>query len=118
MEVTDLVEVIKYLEVYDKSPSYATIREFRLSVVRKSLLQFDRLTLIKGVLHQTFAQVEAKFHKLVLHSELRPEVLKMLHDDQGHHAIKRTLSLLVNVFTGVQCMHMLPAGSRTVIGVK
>ena len=59
------------------------------------LLQFDRLILIKGVLQcQTYAQDKAEFHQLVLPREFRPEFPKMLHDDQGHQAIERTLSLL------------------------
>ena len=114
----DIVEVIKDVEMHEKAPSYLNVRKFRSAVVRKYLLQVDRLILIKGVLHQTHAQDEAKFHQLVLPPECRPEVLKLLHDDQGHQTIAWTLSLLHEHFIGAQCMWMLPDQSRTVIGVK
>ena len=80
----DLVEVIKYMEGHDKVPSYAKIRKFKSSVVRKYVLQFDRLILIEGVLHWTCAEDEAEFHQLVLPPEFRLEVLKIFYDDQGH----------------------------------
>ena len=51
VEDKDLEDVIKDVEVHDKVPPYANIRMFKSSVVRKYLLQFDRLILIKGVLH-------------------------------------------------------------------
>ena len=51
MEDRGLVEVIKYVEVHGKALSYARIRKFKSSVVRKYMLQSDRLILIKGVLH-------------------------------------------------------------------
>ena len=51
MKDKDLVEVIKYVAVHDKGPSYAKIKKFRSSVVRKYLLQFDQLILIKCVLY-------------------------------------------------------------------
>ena len=46
------------------------------------------------MLHQTYSQDEAEFHQLVPPLEFRHEVLKMLHYDQGHQAIERTLALL------------------------
>ena len=49
MEDKDLVEVIKYVKVHDKAPSYIKIWKFRPSVVKKYLLQFDRLILLKDV---------------------------------------------------------------------
>ena len=53
--------------------------------MRKYLLQFDRLTLKKGVLHQLYIHNDVEFHQMVLQIKFQAQVLQLLHDGQGHH---------------------------------
>ena len=56
------------------------------------------MILIKGILHQTYVQDEAEYGQLVVLLKFRPEVLKMLHYDQGYQETERPLSLLCKHF--------------------
>ncbi|KAK7915695.1 hypothetical protein WMY93_011456 [Mugilogobius chulae] len=62
---------------------------------RKPLL---RLELVDGVLYRRRRDDEGLSHQLVLPEELRPLVLKNLHDDMGHMGIERTLDLVRSRF--------------------
>ena len=61
--------------------------------MRKYLLQFDRLTLKKGVLHQLYIHNDVEFHQMVLPIKYQVQVLRLLHDGQGHQGIERTIAL-------------------------
>ena len=55
--------------------------------VRKYLLQFDRLTLKKAVLHQLYIHNNVEFHQMVLPIKFQAQVLQLLHGGQGHQEI-------------------------------
>ena len=61
--------------------------------MRKYHLQFDRLTLIKVVLHQLYINNDVEYHQLILPIKYQAQVPNLLHDGQGHQGLKRTLAL-------------------------
>ena len=85
--------VIPYIHKGVK-PKVSAIAKIRCKAARKYLLQFDRLVLKKGVLHQIYISNDVKTHQLVLPLEYHETVLHMLHDDYGHQGLDRTLALV------------------------
>ena len=75
-------------------PKVSAIAKIRCKAARKYLLQFDRLVLKKGVLHQIYISNDVETHQLVLPSEYHETVLRMLHDDYGHQELDWTLALV------------------------
>ena len=75
-------------------PKVSTIAKIRCKAARKYLLQFDRLVLKKGVLHQIYISNDVETHQLVLPLEYHETVLCMLHDDYGHQGLDQTLDLV------------------------
>ena len=61
--------------------------------VKKYLLQFDRLTLKKGVLHQLYINSNIEYHQLILPIKYQAKVLNLLHDGQAHQRLECTLAL-------------------------
>ena len=47
----------------------------------------------KGVLHQLYIHNNVEFHQMVLPLKFQAQVLQLLHDDQGHQGIERTIAL-------------------------
>ena len=74
-------------------PKLPMIQRIRSKPIRRLLLQFDRLSLIRGVLHrQTFTD-DDEIQQLVLSLTLRESVLQSLHDN-GHQGLQRVIDLL------------------------
>ena len=76
-----------------KKPKTSAIAKIKSKAVRKYLLQFDRLTLIKGVLHWLYINNDVEYHQLILPIKYQAQVLNLLHDGQGHQGLERTLAL-------------------------
>ena len=51
IEDANLSTVVQNIKMHKKALSYAKIRKFKSLIIRKYLLQFDQLGLIKGILH-------------------------------------------------------------------
>ena len=78
----------------NQKPKLSEIHCIRSKPIRHLLLQYDCLSLIRGVLHcQTF-QDDNEIQQLILCSILHGDVLKALHDDNGHQGLQRVLDLL------------------------
>ena len=75
-------------------PTLSQIYKVKSKLVRKLLLQFDRLVLKERVLHRLYIQNDLEYHQMILPSKYRLKVLQSLHDDMGHQSLDRTLSLL------------------------
>ena len=118
MEDTDIVTVIQYIKSHNKAASFARIRRFKSPVIRR-YLYFEQFVLIKGMLHWTYRQYEAEYYQLEITPKLKPEVLKMLHEDQGYQAIEWTFYYYF-ASTSIEspCMQMPTVGYRIVIAVK
>ena len=84
--------VYKYVTAGEK-PKTSAIAKMKSKAVRKYLLQFERLTLKKGVLHQLYINNDVEYHQLILPIKYQAQVLKLLHDGQGHQGLERTLAL-------------------------
>ena len=84
--------VYKYVTASEK-PKTSAITKIKSKAVRKYLLQFERLTLKKGVLHRLYINNDVKYHQMVLPLKYQAQVLKLLHDGQGHQGLERTLAL-------------------------
>ena len=85
--------------VYDKvlsknKPRLSEIHRIRSSPIRRLLLQYDRLSLIQGVLHRHTFKDDDETQQLILPSQLRYKTLKALHDDNGHQGLQRILDIL------------------------
>ena len=62
----------------------SAITKVKSKVVRKYFLQFDWLTLRKGVLHHLYINNDVEYHQMILPIEYKAQVLCLLHDGQGH----------------------------------
>ena len=76
-----------------KKPKTSAITKIKSKAVRKYLLQFKRLTLKQCVLHQLYINNDVEYHQLILPIKYQAQVLKLLHDGQGHQGLERTLAL-------------------------
>ena len=73
-----------------KTPAIAKVKS---KAVRKYLLQFNLLTLKKGVLHCLYISNDVEYHQLILPVKYQAQVLSLLHDGQGHQGLEHTLAL-------------------------
>ena len=87
------LELVYQLVTAGEKPKTLAIAKIKSKAVRKYPLQFDRLTLKKGVLHQLYIHNDVEFHQIVLPIKYQAEVLQLLHDGQGHQGIERTIAL-------------------------
>ena len=76
-----------------KKPKTSPIAKMKSKAVRKYPLQFELLTLKKGVLHWLYINNDAEYHQLILPIKYQAQVLTLLHDGQGHQGLERTLAL-------------------------
>ena len=76
-----------------KKPKTLAITKIKSKAVRKYLLQFEWLTLQKGVLHWLYINNNVEYHQLILPIKYQAQVLTLLHDGQGHQGLERTLAL-------------------------
>ena len=67
----------------DKKLKTSAITKMISKAVRKYLLQFNRLTLKKGVLHRLYINNNVEYHQLILPIKYQAQVLNLLHDGQG-----------------------------------
>ena len=84
--------VYKYVTA-GKKPKTLAIAKIKSKAVRKYLLQFERLTLKKGVLHRLYINNDVEYHQMILPIKYQAQVLRLLHDGQGHQGLERTLAL-------------------------
>ena len=92
------LKLVYQLVTTGEKPKTSAIAKIKSKAVRKCLLQFDRLTLKKGVLHWLYILNNVEFHQMVLPIEFQAQVLQMLHDGQGHQGNKRTIALCQDWF--------------------
>ena len=82
------LELVYQLVTAGEKPKTLAIAKIKSKAVQKYLLQFDRLTLKKGVLHQLYIHNDVEFHQMVLPIKYQAQVLCLLHDGQGHQGIE------------------------------
>ena len=87
------LELVYQLVTAGEKPKRSAIAKIKSKTVQKYLLQFDRLTLKKGVLHRLYIHNDVEFHQMVLPIKYQAQVLRLLHDGQGHQGIERTIAL-------------------------
>ena len=75
-------------------PRMSEIHHIKLKPIRRLLLQYDWLSLIRGVLHCCTFKDNDETQQLILPSQLWHKILKSLHDDNGHQRLQRVLDLL------------------------
>ena len=92
------LELVYQLVTAGEKPKTLAIAKIKSKAVRKYLLQFNRLTLKKGVLHQLYIHNDVEFHQMVLPIKYQAQVLQLLHDGQGHQGIERTIALCQEQF--------------------
>ena len=85
--------------IYDKvsknqKPKLSEIHCIQSKPIRRLLLQFNRLSLIRGVLHCCSFKDDDEIQQLILPQQLRKPILKSLHDDNSHQGQQRMLNLL------------------------
>ena len=99
--------VYKYVTAGEK-PKTSAITKIKSKAVRKYLLQFKQLTLKKGVLRHLYINNDVEYHQMILPIKYQAQVLRLLHDGQGHQGLERTLALCQKDFTGIPCSRMSP----------
>ena len=87
------LKLVYQLVTAGEKPKTSAIAKIKSKAVRKYLLQFNRLTLKKGVLHRLYIHNDVEFHQMVLPIKYQAQVLHLLHDGQGHQGIERTIAL-------------------------
>ena len=90
---TQLSVIYEYVANNNK-PKLSEIYCIRSKPIRHLLLQFDRLSLIQGVLHCRTFMDDDEIKQLVLHVSLCDSVLQSLHDDIGHQGVQHMIGLL------------------------
>ena len=75
-------------------PKGWVIAKIKSKAAQKYLLQFDRLEMKQGVLHQIYISNDVESHQLVLPLKYHEAILCMLHDDYGHQGLDQTLALV------------------------
>ena len=88
-----IAPILTYVE-QDQKPSKKVTYQIRSKLAHKLALQWDRLILKQGVLHQLYIFNEMEYHQLVLPQRYHCKLLMALHDHMGHQGINRTLDLL------------------------
>ena len=78
----------------NSKPKLSEIHHSRSKPIRCLLLQFDQLSLIRGVLHHRTFTDDDETQQLVLPHCLRQSVLQSLYDDNGHQGLQRVIELL------------------------
>ena len=90
-------EISPFLESFEKGlkPSSRKIfQNYTNKQVRRLFFDWNRYTLIKGVLHR-FAEYDGiEYTQLVLPETLRKAVLQSLHDEMAHQRLEKTTELL------------------------
>ena len=69
-------------------PKLPAIHHVTSKPVRRLLLQYDRLSLIRGVLHRWTFQGDDEMQQIILPHCLCDKVLHLLHDDHGHQGLQ------------------------------
>ena len=69
-------------------PKLSAIYRVRSKPVRRLLLQYDRLSLIRGVLHHRTFQGDDESQQIILPCCLCDKVLYSLHDNHGHQGLQ------------------------------
>ena len=87
------LKLVYQLVTAGEKPKTLAIAKIKSKAVRKYLLQFNRLTMKKDVLHWLYINNDVEFHQMVLPIKFQSQVLHLLHDGQGHQGIGRTIAL-------------------------
>ena len=87
------LELVYQLFTAGEKPKTLAIAKIKSKAEHKYLLQFDRLTMKKGVLHWLYINNDVEYHKMVLPLKYQAQKFQLLHDGQGHQGIERTIAL-------------------------
>lgn len=88
---TSIREIVNQITLGEKPPPTAKNELPELGLL---LREWNKLVLKDGVLYRTRQESAQTQYQLVLPQELRPLVLKSLHDDMGHLGVERTWDLV------------------------
>ena len=78
----------------NSKPKLTAIHRIKSKPVRRLLLQYNRLSLIQGVLHRHTFQGDDELQQIILPQCFHNEVLKSLHNNNGHQGLQRVIDLL------------------------
>ena len=81
-----------------EKPKTSAIAKIKSKTVQTYLLQSNRLTMKKGVLHWLYINNDKTYHQMVLQLKYQAQVLQLLHDGQGHQGIETTSALCQEQF--------------------
>ena len=73
----------------------SAIAKVKSNAVRKYLLQFNWLTLKKGVLHHLYINNDVEYHQMVLPIKYQTQVLCLLHNGQGQQGLEMYSCLML-----------------------
>ena len=108
------LELVYKLVSAGEKPKTSAIAKIKSKAVQKYLLQFNRLTLKKGVLHRLYIHNDVEFHQMVLPIKYQAQVLRLLHDGQGHQGLNELLPSAGSNSIGTRCSKMLPSMLKSV----
>ena len=76
-----------------EKPKTSAKAKIKSKAVQKYLLQLNRLTMKKGVLHLLYINNDVEYHQMVLPLKFQAQVLQLLHDSPGHQGIEKNIAL-------------------------
>ena len=78
----------------NSKPKLSEIHHVRSKPIHRLLLQFDHLSIIRGVLHHCSFKDDDEMQHLILPQCLCDKVPKSLHDDNGQYGLQHITDLL------------------------
>ena len=90
---TQLAHVYECVATNSK-PKLTVIYHIKLRPVHRLLLQYDLLSLIRGVLHHRTFQDDNEIQQIILPQCFLNQILRSLHDDNGHQGLQHVMDLL------------------------
>ena len=99
-----LLTLLYELVQKNSKPKLSQIHQIRSKLIRKMLLQFDRFSLIEGVLHCQAILHGEEVQQLVLPHCFQTKVLKSIHDNSGHQGLEKDIGVVT--ITGFLAKHV------------
>ena len=78
----------------NSKPKLSEIHRIMSKPIQRLLLQFNQLSIIQDVLHHHTFKDDDEIQQLILTQCLHSQVLKSLHDDNGHQGLQHIINLL------------------------
>ena len=102
------LELVYQLVTAGEKPKTLAITKIKSKAVRKYLLQFNRLTLKKGVLHRLYIHNDVEFHQMILLIKFQAMCFNCFMMAKVIRGLKELLPYARSNSIGIPCSKMQP----------